>query len=90
MGEDRAGTAEDPADIVLRASGRATISDAIAWVAESRTRHGDVDDQTLMRALNQLSTEHAVDAALRVNRPGSDGGSFYWIPTPVGSVWWAA
>lgn len=65
MGEDRAGTAEDPADIVLRASGRATISDAIAWVAESRTRHGDVDDQTLMRALNQLSTEHAVDAALR-------------------------
>ncbi len=25
-----------------------------------------------------------------LNRPGSDGGSFYWIPTPVGSVWWAA
>lgn len=65
MGEDRAGTAEDPADIVLRASGRATISDAIAWVAESRPRHGDVDDQTLMRALIGLSAEHAVDAALR-------------------------
>ena len=25
-----------------------------------------------------------------LNRPGSDGGSFYWIPTPVGSVCWAA
>ena len=25
-----------------------------------------------------------------VNRPGSDGGSFYWVPTPAGSVRWAA
>jgi hypothetical protein len=25
-----------------------------------------------------------------VNRPGSDGGSGYWIPTPAGSACWAA
>src|SRR3954464_10476391 len=25
-----------------------------------------------------------------LNRPGSDGGSFYWVPTPAGSVRWAA
>jgi hypothetical protein len=29
-------------------------------------------------------------SAAALNRPGSDGGSFYWIPTPVGSVWSAA
>ncbi|MDP5183742.1 hypothetical protein QOZ88_13965 [Blastococcus sp. BMG 814] len=28
--------------------------------------------------------------AHNLNRPGSDGGSFYWIPTPAGSVRWAA
>lgn len=25
-----------------------------------------------------------------LNRPGFDGGSGYWIPTPAGSVCWAA
>ena len=30
------------------------------------------------------------DAVAGLNRPGSDGGSGYWIPTPVGSVCWAA
>jgi hypothetical protein len=25
-----------------------------------------------------------------VNHPGSDGDSFYWIPTPAGSDSWAA
>ena len=25
-----------------------------------------------------------------MNRPGSDGGSVYWFPTPAGSVCWAA
>jgi hypothetical protein len=25
-----------------------------------------------------------------VNRPGSDGGSGYWVPTPAGSAWRAA
>jgi hypothetical protein len=25
-----------------------------------------------------------------LNRPGSDGGSGYWIPTPAGSGCWAA
>lgn len=25
-----------------------------------------------------------------LNRPGFDGGSGYWIPTPVGAVCWAA
>ena len=26
----------------------------------------------------------------KVNRPGSDGDSGYWFPTPVGAVCWAA
>ena len=25
-----------------------------------------------------------------LNRPGSDGGSGYWFPTPAGSACWAA
>lgn len=25
-----------------------------------------------------------------LNRPGSDGGSGYWFPTPIGEVCWAA
>ena len=29
-------------------------------------------------------------AKTSLNRPGSDGGSGYWIPTPSGSVCWAA
>ena len=27
---------------------------------------------------------------VQLNRPGSDGGSGYWFPTPAGSVCWAA
>lgn len=30
------------------------------------------------------------EVLLDVNRPGFDGGSGYWIPTPAGSVCWAA
>ena len=29
-------------------------------------------------------------SAGEMNRPGSGGGSGYWIPTPMGSVCWAA
>ncbi len=29
-------------------------------------------------------------AGVRLNRPGSDGGSGYWFPTPAGSTCWAA
>ena len=29
-------------------------------------------------------------AAVDLNRPGSDGGSGYWFPTPAGSACWAA
>jgi transposase InsO family protein len=38
------------------------------------------------RARPKASPSPTVD----VNRPGSDGGSGYWIPTPAGSVCWAA
>lgn len=65
MGADQAEPAEDPRDIVLRASGRVTIADAIAWVAESRSRQGGVDDQTLMWALTELSGDHATVPALK-------------------------
>ena len=34
-------------------------------------------------------TSHEVDEAY-VNHPGSDGGSFYWFPTPAGWLRWAA
>lgn len=30
-----------------------------------------------------------VGDVVEVNHPGSGGGSFYWFPTPAGSVCWA-
>ena len=32
----------------------------------------------------------SLSEALRLNRPGFDGGSGYWFPTPAGSACWAA
>lgn len=42
----------------------------------------------LLRAILLAAAQpHDVDL---VNRPGSDGGSCYWVPTPAGSACWAA
>ena len=38
---------------------------------------------------DQTFSYFEVPAAEVVNRPGSDGGSSYWIPTPAGSACWA-
>lgn len=65
MGADEEVTPGRPSDIVLRASGRATEADALAWIAEGRSRHGGVDDQTLMRALQELAGGPATVPAMR-------------------------
>src|SRR4051794_24861216 len=43
-------------------------------------------------ALRNITTMLAVPASRSrgMNRPGSDGGLFYWFPTPVGAACWAA
>lgn len=37
-----------------------------------------------------LVRRHSMVFSIDVNRPGSDGGSGYWFPTPIGEVCWAA
>jgi hypothetical protein len=45
---------------------------------------------TWRRAQMVLLSAQGMDVPMIVNHPGSDGGSLYWIPTPAGSVRWAA
>ena len=41
--------------------------------------------------LMAVAVEAGLATAMAImNHPGSDGGSFYWFPTPTGSACWAA
>ena len=46
----------------------------------------------LFRTLEAAIWEYVVNSLeyVDLNRPGSDGGSGYWIPTMSWSAWWAA
>jgi hypothetical protein len=48
------------------------------------------DRERLTRQIDELNGGLTPPAATKMNRPGSDGGSGYWIPTPAGSACWAA
>ncbi len=45
---------------------------------------------TTAQRLGLLEAAHESIHLDGLNRPGSDGGSFYWFPTPVGQVCWAS
>jgi hypothetical protein len=44
-----------------------------------------LDDMHVM-----IWSESGKSFAKGMNRPGFDGGSAYWVPTPVGEACWAA
>ena len=63
------------------------------WAAElvDRARHDGVEltgDDGLLTALVRQVLQTGLE--VEMNRPGSDGDSVYWFPTPVGAVCCAA
>jgi class 3 adenylate cyclase len=64
----------------------------------------DVEASTRLWAANSVAMsaslqvrDEVIGSAIRntgvmslLNRPGFDGGSAYWVPTPVGEACWAA
>lgn len=50
----------------------------------------DADRHRLYDALVATLGEQEATILMELNHPGSDGGSFYWFPTPTGSACWAA
>ncbi len=58
-------------------------------VIETRVPRGVYDEHFAQLEMNYLGSPPGTELAI-LNRPGSDGGSFYWIPTPAGSASWAA
>jgi len=61
------------------------------WEQIKVTSWQDANSETIATAVEQ---KRAVDEQLAeieaLNRPGSDGGSGYWFPTPSGVGCWAA
>jgi Transposase domain (DUF772) len=73
------------------------VADSISWQRFVRIPLGTVvpHSTTLMKITTRCGTSavEGLNEALlskAVNRPGFDGGSGYWIPTPVGVARWAA
>ena len=71
------------------------LHEAIGYVTPHDEHHGqgeaisEARRQGLTRA-RQTRLEHNRRTTTNMNHPGSDGGSFYWFPTPTGSACWAA
>lgn len=79
----------------LERQGLAPLHGSAERLVKSRQRvsdHGEVFTPSWlvedMLDLVKDESEQSMPASL--NRPGFDGGSGYWFPTPVGAVCWAA
>ncbi|MFT7649119.1 MAG: CRP-like cAMP-binding protein [Candidatus Poriferisodalaceae bacterium] len=74
--------------LLTLASRSDTVGEVAMLTGGDRSASAVALQKTRLSVVSAADAQHALNSYL--NRPGFDGGSAYWVPTPVGEACWAA